>query len=317
MAATINVCVTRPHLIPQNLTGNSTIQYQTGALVSRAAFKLNARQTSAHHAAAERAMALALAYNRPQGINRTRILQQLFPAWDALGIVQHHDSMTGTMSALGTYTAWGSNDRNITKLTESQCTVDKPHCQALEDYTARLATARTKSSDGLAVALGVRPDDLQSTNLTVFNPLAKNRATTVAASLKGILNPTENGVGVVDSRGKSVQSQFSVNNDTVYFVAEVKSLTSDTFDLVSPCAEDCAVLPTMYDGAMDLQNKKGTLVTFAEATGLPATINGKSAHHRCVGVFFPFVVVTCMDGRTDSLCAHTTHHLTPMCKLCV
>ena len=32
---------------------------------------------------------------------------ELFPAWDGLGIVQHHDAMPGTMSTKGAYTSWG------------------------------------------------------------------------------------------------------------------------------------------------------------------------------------------------------------------
>ena len=91
-----------PHLIPQNLTGNNTIQYQTGAPVSRASFKNNARTTSARHTAAERAVAMAVAYNNSPGANRSKLKAQLSPAWDAVGIIQHHDAMTGTMSALGT-----------------------------------------------------------------------------------------------------------------------------------------------------------------------------------------------------------------------
>ncbi len=35
-----------PHVIPQNLTGNVTIQYQTGAATSRSAHKKHIRQVS-------------------------------------------------------------------------------------------------------------------------------------------------------------------------------------------------------------------------------------------------------------------------------
>ena len=248
--------------------------------MSRGAFKLNARTTSAIHTAAERAAAFALAYNRPQNLNRTKLREQLFPAWDAVGIVQHHDSMTGTMSALGTYTAWGSSDRNETRLTESLCTEDKPECQCLEDYTKRLAKATSASKSILAAALGIEHNDVQSTHVTVFNPLAKNRATTVAVSLKGIESPGENGVGVIDNEGKELHSQLAFTNDTIYVEVDVKALNSVSFDLVSPCSSGCAAVPTSYSGAMDLKNGHGTSVTFADNTGLPATINGIAAHHR-------------------------------------
>eukprot|EP01051_Picozoa_sp_SAG22_P027364 SAG22_NODE_9123_length_609_cov_0.801961_2_plen_112_part_01 len=75
---------------------------ETGAPISRAAFKQRARQVSALHHAAEVAHGLAVSAGNLQSIE-----QDLFPAWDGLGIVQHHDAMPGTMSTKGAYTSWG------------------------------------------------------------------------------------------------------------------------------------------------------------------------------------------------------------------
>ena len=67
-------------------------QYQTGAPVSRAAFKARAREVSALHHAAEVAHAVAVAAGKMESVET-----ELFPAWDALGIVQHHDAMPGRL----------------------------------------------------------------------------------------------------------------------------------------------------------------------------------------------------------------------------
>ena len=82
------------------------------------------------------------------------------------------------------YDVWGGSDRNATALADHLCTADKKNCQTLEDYTARLGQARTGSDAALASIFGVHPHDLESTHLTIYNPLAKKRSTTVAVSLK-------------------------------------------------------------------------------------------------------------------------------------
>ena len=80
-----------PHVIPQNLTGNVTIQYQTGAPVSRAAHKKNIRYVSGLHRAAEALHATALAAGALPGSSDALLMT----AWDALGVTQHHDSVPG------------------------------------------------------------------------------------------------------------------------------------------------------------------------------------------------------------------------------
>ena len=80
----------------QPLKQRETTQYQTGAPVSRAAFKARAREVSALHHAAEVAHAIAVVAGKMESVEA-----ELFPAWDALGIVQHHDAMPGTMSTKG------------------------------------------------------------------------------------------------------------------------------------------------------------------------------------------------------------------------
>ncbi len=293
-----------PHAWTMNLTGNTSVQYQTGAAVSREVFKLSARLTSAQHAAAERAVAYALAYNYPQGLQRQKLLQDLFPAWDAVGIVQHHDAMTGTMSAVGTYDTWGSNDRNATALASRLCTVDNADCQTLEDYTARLAGARQSSRNALGAALGVDPHDPQSLHVTVFNPLSKRRSTFVRVDLTGVASPGSQGVRVAVSGkpSKYVASQLSPQNDSLVFLVTLNPLSSLAFDIQTPCSggtgAGCAAVPTPFDGAQDIGSGGGfgaATVQFAEATGLPANINGYRAHH-AYGLYYaeqggPYVLI--------------------------
>ena len=64
---------------------------------------------------------------------------ELFPAWDALGIVQHHDAMPGTMSTKGTYTHWGGADKHPGAACGEGARYHDTDCLALEDYFKRLS----------------------------------------------------------------------------------------------------------------------------------------------------------------------------------
>ena len=128
-----------PHVIPQYLTGNDTVQYQTGAPISHASYKQKARLTSSIHRSAETILSTASVSGRIDHHNVTLMVQKLKKAWDGIGIVQHHDSMPGTMSAAGIYTTWGTSDLNATKLQNSICKTSD--CKVLEDYTSMLDIA--------------------------------------------------------------------------------------------------------------------------------------------------------------------------------
>ena len=86
---------------------------------------------------------------------------QLFPAWDGLGIVQHHDAMPGTMSTKGTYTSWGAtppfHSGDAVNRGDVKCGYGSRYndtdCLVLEDYFRRLSAGHNASMDVLTKAL--------------------------------------------------------------------------------------------------------------------------------------------------------------------
>ena len=118
--------------------------------------------------------------------------------------------------------------------------------------------------------------DPTSARINIFNPLAKTRHTTVSVPLNSLVSLP---VGVVDATTrKPVIAQLSATNESVYFVATTKSLSSATYILVSDCTDNCAVVPTVTKGAMTLKNDN-LEVEFSHY-GLPTSVNGMTAHHQ-------------------------------------
>lgn len=249
-----------PHVIPvpqdgppippsgTPLQANTTTQYQTGAPVSRAAFKQRARQVSAIHHAAEVAHALAVAHGKMQSIET-----DLFPAWDGLGIVQHHDAMPGTMSTKGTFTSWGTNGQDQGPLHAGAvaCGMGSRYsdtdCLALEDYFKRLSAGYNASMEVLGKALaalssdGSAGGDLHSPEqdgssafITVFNPLGCQHSAVVEVKLPSALHVSaRSSPPQVTSHltGKAVMAQMKADGSALYFKVALPASGSLSFHL--------------------------------------------------------------------------------------
>ena len=64
-----------PHVIPQYLTGNDTVQYQTGAPISHASYKQKARLTSSKHRSAETILTTASVSDQINEDNAKKMVQ--------------------------------------------------------------------------------------------------------------------------------------------------------------------------------------------------------------------------------------------------
>ena len=265
-----------PHVIPVPLDGppvppsgtplvpNRTVQYQTGAPVSRAAFKQRARQVSAIHHAAEVAHALAVARGKMAAVET-----ELFPAWDALGIVQHHDAMPGTMSTKGTFTSWGTNgqDQAPKHAGNVACGVGSRYhdtdCLALEDYFKRLSEGWNASASVLGRALaalhgtdaGTASYSFEqqgaSSQLTVFNPLARSRMAVIEAELPAALQVgrTATPPEVKGPGGKAVEAQMSTDGKSLFFKVSMAPLASLSFTLAAASGSSATKWPTVTAAA--------------------------------------------------------------------
>ena len=164
----------------EGLTQNFSVQYQTGAASSRPAHKRASRKNAAQLRAAQNAHATALA----TGAIQESLANEFEVAWDALGVMQHHDSMPGTMRAYESVTC-PDNVPIINGLDECNRTTDKTR-QCLEDYTARLAEADNATSNILRSSLEalvrlptnsleIEPSS-ENNALLVFNPTMITRS---------------------------------------------------------------------------------------------------------------------------------------------
>eukprot|EP00048_Salpingoeca_helianthica_P016244 m.231252 g.231252 ORF g.231252 m.231252 type:complete len:935 (-) comp18297_c0_seq1:121-2925(-) len=236
-----------PHVIPQNLSGNVTIQYQTGAPTSRSAHKQHIRQVSRLHRDAETAHALVLA----QGRESKAADEQLMVAWDALGVTQHHDSVPGTMSAKGTYTRWGGADHNP----GPAC--NDTNCMVLEDYGRRLDDGADASSEVLSDslrAMAAAPSDVSlvqdghRTTIVVYNSLSHLRNHIVTVQLP---RPPRPGAvpTILDSNNQPVLAQLDAFvQQQVHFEASVPPLGHATY-YITFNGSFPAVRPSVVRGA--------------------------------------------------------------------
>ena len=236
-----------PHVIPQYLTGNDTVQYQTGAPISHASYKQKARLTSSKHRSAETILTTASVSDQINEDNAKKMVQALEKAWDGIGIVQHHDSMPGTMSAEGMYTTWGTSDLNSTKLQDSICKTST--CKVLEDYTHMLDVAEEVSMMVLNKAATIANIDAAAevaTNkkmrtttkyIAVFNSLAHTRITTVSLPQDLFVYEKDKNVVVYDFDTKKPirEVQFSKDGRTLFFLAKMNGLSLKQFSVeISP-----------------------------------------------------------------------------------
>ena len=159
------------------LTQNFSIQYQTGAPSSRPNHKRSARANAALLRTAQTAHAVAVA----SGALKQSKADEFMVAWDALGVMQHHDSMPATMRAYESVVC-PDNMPIIDGLDSCNRTTD-PTRQCLEDYTARLVEAKNASTSIVMASLeamtGVQhlqaSPALDSNAMLVFNPTGQSR----------------------------------------------------------------------------------------------------------------------------------------------
>eukprot|EP01051_Picozoa_sp_SAG22_P006676 SAG22_NODE_444_length_10453_cov_8.586343_7_plen_604_part_00 len=304
-----------PHGIPVPLDGkpippsslppwpqNDTTQYQTGAPVSRAAFKQRAREVSALHHAAEVAHALAVAAGKMRAN-----ASALFPAWDALGIVQHHDAMPGTMSTRGTFTAWGgATDQAPEHGGNVACGVGARYldtdCLALEDYFRRLDEGANVSAAVLGQALSAlaasdaeptaskaaatyTPEDGRSTQnediVLVFNPLGHARSAVAQAMLPEHLKvPAGHAPPEVLTRpsGSAVSAQMAEDGMSLHFLAAVPAGGLRQFTLTAATPARSTRWPNVTRGAPAAAIRNAALeLTFGTHGGLASITNIKDA----------------------------------------
>ena len=236
-----------PHVIPQYLTGNDTVQYQTGAPISHASYKQKARLTSSKHRSAETILSTASVNNKIDRTAAKSLVEALEKAWDGIGIVQHHDSMPGTMSAEGMYTTWGTSDLNSTKLQDSICKT--ANCMVLEDYTHMLQEAEDVSvmvlnkvaGDTLLKKIPSRHKqamqktddsiDIFTRNIAVYNSLAHTRITTVSLPQDFVIYNKDKNVVVYDFDTKQPiqEVQFSKDGRSLSFLAKINGLSIKQF----------------------------------------------------------------------------------------
>lgn len=254
-----------PHQWNLSLANNFTTQYQTGAATSRAELKQTTRAVSAHHRAAEATVALAALEGHISPKTAVSTAAEMFPAWDALGILQHHDALTGTMSTEGSF-PWGSvdeacviGDMKICK----PCTDDK--CRVLEDYMNRLSDAQTVSVRANVMAVSAlvntsasnlrETQSGQSPSVIVSNPLSASRRVLVSADLPTSLIPTGRDGPlpiVLNANGSKVPAQLDVNGRRVYWIAEIGPFGWHEFRFVHPAtlSSIAADSPTVWPRAM-------------------------------------------------------------------
>jgi hypothetical protein len=132
------------------LTSNFSWQYQTGATSSRHQHKKNIR----HNAALLRTAQAAYACAHVNNVARKNVTQfQL--SWDALGVMQHHDSMPGTMRTKDSVECPDNIPINaIFDDDDMLCPREQdPNRHVLKDYTQRLAEAHNNTMDLLMSSL--------------------------------------------------------------------------------------------------------------------------------------------------------------------
>ena len=281
-----------PHAWRMQTTGNVSVQHQTGAPASQAAHKQNVRRSAELTRAAQVAHAVGLAAKKLP----SSLADEFQVAWDANGVCQHHDSVTGTMMTARSF-AGVANPSPIVDLADSAA-VERcgttPNCRVLEDYTARLAEGRAASASVLttslcalsgAANLTLEPTDRTGTVL-LFNPLAHDRKSIVAVPFvrgKGVDGwPT-----VHDHTGAAVLAQLAPNDelltlgapirpfkDVVYFTASVPALGFATYTLrFDRPASASTVEPTVVAGTPDAISNGRITVRFDRQTGLMRSVS--------------------------------------------
>ena len=287
-------------LYPFNYT-NQSEQFQTGALTSRARHKQHSRRQAvkAHAAMSAHALAtIAPHHRRLIAKSSQELLAVLVVPRDSLGVVQHHDSMPGTMepSVLQDYEArlGQANLASNTVLRASMRAMASDSSGGSASHPDPSALPAAPSWRGplnpVTPALGEsRREDvpqktalptgtkLAGTTFTVFNPLVHERTTVVSISVPEVVL---HGQWVVQtSTGNAAAAQFDfLDHSVVHFAATVPGLGYETFECV-PVHRSAStrgkhmyiVQPTVQAGARPINNTV-LQVGFDGGTGLLSDI---------------------------------------------
>jgi len=247
----LNFEVGWPHILAR--ISNTTMTYQTGALTSRPVFKQMIRDTNRWLRSAEIAYSIGRARFSEMIGNETlgELHEKLLTSRRAKGVVQHHDSLAGTMSTATSNRTWDSVQRP---------SAGPPGNQAcLEDYEFHLRVARNLTGDVLCAMVGVfagQKGEIPVLNSTLDNPDIIDEETSVAVLVwnslswsrkdvvEVIVNRTD--LAVFNSSGSPIPSQLTVRPDysmALYFIAECPPVGFSTYFIsVSQDEEVKAVL---------------------------------------------------------------------------
>jgi hypothetical protein len=272
------------------LTQNFSWQFQTGALSSRPAHKRHVRTAAAELRAAQAAYAIALGEGTPPPATAG---EDFMVSWDAIGIMQHHDSLPGTMrNARAVEDPFPDNVPIANGIAGMARTTD-PTRLCLEDYTARLQEADAATGkilrSSLEATAGMTTGSLRKNGilgdggLLLFNPTFQARSELVRMEWSSQMLDEKTRAPVIPTvvdrkTGRAVTAQVDVNDYTktqntashhalptyataLYFVAkDVPPLGIARFELsfdVSGANSTTTVFPTITVGAANVAAQGG------------------------------------------------------------
>jgi len=210
------------------LTSNFSWQYQTGATSSRPNHKKQIRKSASTLRSAQAGYAQALASGALSMNDNTINFQT---SWDALGVMQHHDSMPGTMRTKESVECIDNMAINYMYDGTSCPKETDPNRHVLTDYTLRLVEADLNTNAILISSLEatnqMKPKTLNATfnqnanTLLVFNPSTSTRTELIQMEFqrpKGIpvtTLPTVSVMNLKEGTATPITAQIMVNNHFV------------------------------------------------------------------------------------------------------
>eukprot|EP00039_Didymoeca_costata_P024844 m.11690 g.11690 ORF g.11690 m.11690 type:complete len:1093 (+) comp4504_c0_seq1:95-3373(+) len=300
------------------MTNNFSIQYQTGAASSRPGHKQRVRQAASLIRTAQTSHALAMATS---SLNETEQIRKAFAvAWDTLGIVQHHDSVPGTMQSAASVSC--PNDMPmINSLDVCNRTTD-PSRLVLEDYTKRLEKAR-QAANMVTLSSLAKLEDIPSSWLSwsldtnhskgtmIFNPSPQTRSEVVRIAFEPPGDEYANGhvLPTVYRHDRTagwvpVLAQMVLNDDLVSQLTTSHKPTKKVLNELYIIVEDMLPYSRVFYSLEFSRDKKNSTTTF-----IPEVLVGKSKlistgmsyenNERCLQVKFND------DGLMDSITTRT------------
>jgi hypothetical protein len=154
------------------LTSNFSWQYQTGATSSRHSHKKRSRESASMLRSAQAAYAQAVATSQTAAKTHSDVNFQT--SWDALGVVQHHDSMPGTMRTKESVECIDNMPMNAIFDSELCPREPDPNRHVLSDYILRLNEADNNTNIILKTSIekiaNLKRDTLvDETNMKISN----------------------------------------------------------------------------------------------------------------------------------------------------